>query len=263
MPALPRGYSAGHTHIDWLIGVFVDLQELAGDVEQLGAALLLDEDLEATASRIADVAATVVDGADASGLSLVTKDGIKSFGATEDVVYAVDRLQYKYREGPCMAALVRPGMYRVDDLTTTESWPNFSPAAANKGVRSMLAFVLQIGDTFGALNLYAKRPAAFSAHDEEVGAILAAFASAILTRTHQLELEQNHVRRLERALDSRTVIGVAIGILMEREGRTEEEAFDLLRRASQNLNVKVREIAGRIVTQTSADHSSDRAAERT
>ena len=54
---------------------------------------------------------------------------------------------------------------------------------------------------------------------------------------------------LQQALLSRDVIGQAKGILMERLKITPEDAFDVLRHASQHLNVKLRELA-REITET-------------
>lgn len=52
---------------------------------------------------------------------------------------------------------------------------------------------------------------------------------------------------LERAVESHRLVGQAIGILIERHRITSEEAFELLRRASQDHNVKLREIASRVI----------------
>ncbi len=56
------------------------------------------------------------------------------------------------------------------------------------------------------------------------------------------------VEGLRQALETRDVIGQAKGILMASEGTTADEAFDILRRASQRLNVKVRDVAAQIAT---------------
>jgi AmiR/NasT family two-component response regulator len=57
---------------------------------------------------------------------------------------------------------------------------------------------------------------------------------------------------MEEALQSRDLIGQAKGILMAREGITADQAFDMLRRASQRLNVKLRDVAGGIVDRSGA-----------
>ncbi|HJZ06726.1 MAG TPA: ANTAR domain-containing protein, partial [Trebonia sp.] len=52
---------------------------------------------------------------------------------------------------------------------------------------------------------------------------------------------------LHKALDSRALIDQAIGIVMSRRGIGAEQAFDELSRESQNNNIKLRDLAGRIV----------------
>ena len=52
---------------------------------------------------------------------------------------------------------------------------------------------------------------------------------------------------LQRALASSRSIGMAMGILMERHKVTDAQAFDLLREASQRGNVKLRDLAERLV----------------
>lgn len=93
----------------------------------------------------------------------------------------------------------------------------------------------------GALNLYSKSPDAFDDESREMGSVFAAHAAVALGSARNEE-------HLEAALASRDVIGQAKGLLMAREGITPDEAFAVLRKASQRLNVKLRDIAGRVVT---------------
>ena len=58
------------------------------------------------------------------------------------------------------------------------------------------------------------------------------------------------------AMDTRRVIDLAIGILMERSRTSASEAFDLVRRYSQQYNIKLREAAGQIVTSVSGTSDS-------
>lgn len=67
-------------------------------------------------------------------------------------------------------------------------------------------------------------------------------------RSQQIRAQTHHPRvdQLHEAIRSRDVIGQAKGILMTT-GLSEEEAFDLLRRASQRANLKLRDIAAELV----------------
>jgi hypothetical protein len=70
-------------------------------------------------------------------------------------------------------------------------------------------------------------------------------ALAGVTARTRAELEAENLRR---AIDSRDVIGQAKGILMQRRGIGADEAFDLPRRTSQQLNAKLAELAHTLAT---------------
>jgi hypothetical protein len=133
-------------------------------------------------------------------------------------------------------------------LLADPTYPRFGPRAANLGIRSVLALRLLTDHRLGSLNLYAELPQAFGILDRAKAVILASHASTALdaaeTRAHDSETTD---RNLHDALASRGVIGQAQGILMERERITDEQAFTVLRHASQDLNVKLRDIAQRLV----------------
>ena len=115
------------------------------------------------------------------------------------------------------------------------------------GVRSVLALPLAANGNLGALNLYARYPAAFGVVDRAKGVVLASLANLALSAAHSHDDEERLVDNLHSALSSREIIGQAQGILMERERIAADEAFDILRRASQHLNLKLREVAQTLV----------------
>jgi len=109
-------------------------------------------------------------------------------------------------------------------------------------VESILSFRLFAEeDTMGSLNLYSTKPAAFGDEARELGAVFAAHAAVALSGARKEE-------QLHEALQSRDVIGQAKGLLMARQNVTSDEAFDMLRKASQRLNVKLTAIATQVVS---------------
>jgi len=140
-----------------------------------------------------------------------------------------------------------PAVAWSQDLGPDPRWPAFGPAAARHGYHSVLATAL-LPDArpprlSGALNIYSRARDAFDARAIDIALLLATHASLALAHTGAVasaELEAAHLRR---AVDSRDVIGQAKGILMQRRGITADEAFDVLRRASQDLNVKLADLA--------------------
>ena len=117
-------------------------------------------------------------------------------------------------------------------------------AAQSHGIQSMLGHRLfTSGRTLGSLDLYSTQPSAFDAEAEIVGELFAAHAAiALLGSTQQAEWQV--------ALNSRDIIGMAKGILMNRDALTDDQAFHVLVSASQHANVKVHDVARWLVTQT-------------
>jgi hypothetical protein len=120
------------------------------------------------------------------------------------------------------------------------------------GVQAVASFRLGASNSVrdhpvaGSLNAYAPVPDAFNEEAREIGLILAAHASVAALAAYEREALAEWGRNLYGALSSRDVIGQAKGILMERLQVTPEDAFDTLRRSSQQLNVKLRDIAARL-----------------
>jgi GAF domain-containing protein len=167
---------------------------------------------------------------------------IRAVAPSDHVAEQIDAIQTEVGEGPCLSAIAEHEVFHSDDLEHEHRWPAFARRAHEEtGVRSMMGFRLFTEErTIGALDLYSKHPNAFDDDTAAIGSVLAVHASVALA--HAQEREQPH-----QAITSRDVIGEAKGILMARGGVSDEEAFDLLRKASQRLNVKLRDVADRIV----------------
>ena len=201
---------------------------------------------EKTQERVTRAAVATVDGCDHASISIVRRQGtIETVASTDDVPNRVDAIQYDTGEGPCLNAISAHETYLIADLATDERWPAFSRRAAEEtGARSMLSFRLFVqGDTIGALNLYSRQPRAFDEHGRAVGTVLAAHAAIALTAAQEHERADG----LQDALGSSREIGMAMGVLMGRGAVTEDQAFAQLRRASQYLNIKLRDVAAQVV----------------
>ena len=152
-----------------------------------------------------------------------------------------DRLQEQLGSGPCISALREADVVRIDDILLDERWPDFAEGAAQLGLRSMFACRLTTTrDVFGALNLYSTEPGAFNSESE---ALALGYATHVGLALSALDKENN----LRKAMDTREVIGQAMGILIERHRITASQAFDLMVQVSQRTNVKLRAIAEELV----------------
>jgi transcriptional regulator with GAF, ATPase, and Fis domain len=222
--------------------------ELAETFADVARALLDEEDVDGTLNKITALAVDTIDGCDHAGVSLVQGRHITTRAATDDIPGHVDATQYQTDQGPCLDAIRAHETFRIDDLAAEDRWPRFSRRAAEEtGVASMLSFRLFVdGDTMGALNLYSKQRAAFDDEALAMGSVFATHAAVALSGAQ-------HDEQMRLALQSRDVIGQAKGILMARQHVSADEAFAILRRASQRMNVKLRELAERVASPTPPD----------
>lgn len=192
--------------------------------------------------RVVRVAGHMVPHARHAGITLWRENARPTtVAATDRVVVDVDRLQYEVGQGPCLDASAGDSVVLSDNLTLEDRWPGFSPRCASEhGVRSMLSVMLSLsGGDRAALNLYTPEVDVFQDADVSVGAMLAPFIALAVEQT----LHRRDVENLHQALTTSRQIGTAIGILMSRYRITDEQAFALLRKASQDMNRKLRDVA--------------------
>jgi len=195
-----------------------------------------------TLERAVQMATDLIAHCDLAGLSVVHSHGIDTPAASHESLRLIDELQYELSEGPCLDALHQTDVLTVSDLSSDPRWPGWGPHIARElGVHSSMSFRLFTdGENMGVLNLYAKNVDAFTHEDLLDGLIVAAHTAVALAST--LEEEQ-----LRRALDTRRMIGEATGILRERYGLNTDQAFGVLRRISSQHNIKLHQVAQRLV----------------
>jgi hypothetical protein len=230
---------------------------MTGDTERTVRDIELAEQLHQFAGRFLDgrgpldpvqivrEAAEAVPAARAAGLTLIHADEPpRTLAATDPLVEQVDAIQYDTGEGPCLEAIEQNDLAATDDLENDDRWPKFAArAVAETPVRSMFGVRIALGgDDRGALNFYATELGAFSELDRGIGAIFSTLASLAL----QNGVEQRKSENLLVALESSRQIGMAMGILMASKLLTAEQAFEQLRKASQHLHRRVREVAEQV-----------------
>lgn len=195
-----------------------------------------------TLQLIVDLAVATVPGCEHAGISFVHRRKISTPAASDAVALRVDAVQFEAGQGPCLDAIQEDRIFKSDDLSTETRWPLFAARAhAETGIRSMLGLRLFArGRTMGALNLMSAEPRAFDDDSLSTAALFAALAAVALNAAQTEET-------LQLALKSRDIIGQAMGILMERHGITDKEAFQRLSTASQSLNVRLKDVADQVV----------------
>jgi GAF domain-containing protein len=213
--------------------------------------LVTDVSLGDVLLQVAQATVDAMPGAEMAGITMGSEDGTPVTGVfTDPESPEIDSAQYESGKGPCLDAWRTKQVVRVDDMNTSDDrYPEFAELALAHGVQSTLSLPLVAGERgIGALNLYANQPRSFSADDEQIGTELAAAAAVVLANASAYWSAYALSQNLSEAMKSRAVIEQAKGMLMARsETLSPDDAFDLLRKASQRENVKLREIAQRIV----------------
>jgi GAF domain-containing protein len=219
----------------------------AAGFAEISRQLLQASTLQDTLQRIVDLSVSTVESCDAAALSFVQGDEVVTPVWTEATVLEIDKLQFETGEGPCLDAIAQETIVYAEDLPEDPRWPKLGPLAAEAGMHSVLSLKLGWDDSLGSLNLYAKTPAAYGEGELTRGNIFATHAALALEAQTILDREQTRLQKLHTALISRDIIGQAKGVLMYRDLITADRAFHDLRMASQRLNIKLRDIAQRVV----------------
>ena len=207
----------------------------------LAESLADTEGVTETIDQIVSFAVQEIDTA-YGGITLVKSGGraYTTVGATHQSVIEADRIQYELRQGPCVDAAADSKIVVSSYLATDERWPDWGPKAAALGFNSVLSAELHArGRRIGALNLYGTAEANFSPEDIALAALFARQGALALGYARSEE-------SLREALETRTVIGQAQGVLMERLAIDTNQAFDYLRRVSSHSNRKLVDVADEI-----------------
>ena len=208
-----------------------------------------DTDVDTVLSELTESAVTAVPGAQYAGITVASREGkVRTASSTNRYPTLLDDIQQRHDEGPCLSAAWEQHMIRIDDMMTEHRWPAYCSAAIEETpIRSIMSFQMFADhQNMAALNFYAERPNAFDDDAVELGLIMA---------THTA-LAWNLVRRnqqFQSALASRDIIGQAKGMVMERFKIDAVQAFELLKRLSQNSNTPVAVVARQLVESAHLD----------
>jgi GAF domain-containing protein len=239
----PLGRAGIRPGREGVVGVVKQDEQVAKVFAGLALELHQEPGVEETIDAVLQFALLAV-GCTHAGVVLVRRGGrLDPAASTAPVVRQIDQLQLEYGEGPTLTSVADRndvGLL-VKDLALDERWPVWGPEAAALGLRSALALRLHTGGaTLGVLELFHPEPDAFGADEDAVAHILARHASvAVATARQEASLWQ--------AVDARKLIGQAQGMLMERFAMDEDQAFAVLRRYSQDYNIKLRDVADRLI----------------
>lgn len=160
----------------------------------------------------------------------------------------LDEVQAGFDEGPCLEAQRTNTVISVADVRTERRWPGYMAAVREFGMRSVLAVPLTLqSGAAAAMNLYTGTPEAFGPAEIEAAQRYAELASKVGVIALRLAAYSENAAHLKAAMESRTAIDIAIGVVMAQNRCSQQAAFDILRQASSHRNVKLRVLAEELV----------------
>jgi GAF domain-containing protein len=205
------------------------------------------ESFDAVYEALCHSAVEFVDGCDHASLMQRRHGKTRTVASSDDVARAIDAIENELGEGPCLDAMDddEPDQHLCSDLTTGSKWPVLAARILEQTeVRGMAGFrIRQDGEKVGALNVFSDTPGALTEHSLEQAIMLTAFASVSLAALERGE----EATTLRRGLESNREIGKAIGLLMAMHGIDDDQAFQMLSKVSQEMNIKLAEVAGQVI----------------
>jgi GAF domain-containing protein len=204
--------------------------------------------LDSLLEQVSVLAADIVDADTSVGITVIREDHPATVASSDERTLTLDEIQYANGDGPCLYAARTDEVIAIDDITTDGRWREYHARAAAAGLRSSLSIPLRLGDlAAGAMNLYVFDHHMFAdAERAVIGEFSDEASRAVsLALRHELLTEKND--HLHTAMATRRLIDQAIGLVMAQNRCSADEAFDILRRASQNRNVKINRLAAQMI----------------
>ncbi|WND40473.1 GAF and ANTAR domain-containing protein [Streptomyces sp. BB1-1-1] len=198
---------------------------------------------------LADHALTRTPAANGCGITISREDRFLTVASAGRTALDLDEKQYGLDDGPCLQALRTGEEVLVADMLGEQRWDSYPAHAVACGTRSSISLPIAAHThTAGALNLYSAKPDGFADADLAGLRLIAAQATGALALAQRIADAQEFAGDLETAMRSRSVIDQAIGAIMAQQRCDAEQAFGILRSASQHRNVKLRDLCRDLVT---------------
>ena len=196
----------------------------------------------------ADMTADVIEVVGSYSLSTSLYGNLITIGTSDRAAWEADQVEFDTEAGPCVEALRTGTVLTGIDLAEERRWPAWSAVATLLGFSSAAGIPAEVspGQRI-ALNLYAPAPKAFDDETLRRATLFAEEVARTIPAAVRLFEADERASQLEQALASRSTIDQALGVLMAQNQCTRETAFGILRRASQNRNVKLRDVAATII----------------
>jgi GAF domain-containing protein len=186
---------------------------------------------------------------DAAGLMLCdASQHLRSVAASDERFAHLEDLQVTHQQGPCIEAFDTKELVGSTDLTTETRWPLFSEAAVKREFRAVLASPLPYNQhAVGAVAVLSERSRPWTPANELALLAFTDLAALLIAGIFQGEEQTELAGQLEGALNSRTTIEQAKGVLMGRHGISARSAYEQLRSAARSQRRKLPEVCAEVI----------------
>ncbi|MFP3581005.1 GAF and ANTAR domain-containing protein [Arthrobacter sp. fls2-241-R2A-200] len=228
------------------------LAEPASMVADIQSLLLDTDDVTEFLEELARHSAAIFSGSAGEiycGITLMRQRTAATVASSGERARQLDEVQYAFADGPCLHACREGTQVHIPDFEKDNTWPDYNAAITDHGLRSVLAVPFNLPDDTAraGLNLYSDRPHAFDQGAVQRANDYVDQASNGLRLAIKLAQHSETAANLRAAMESRTVIDVATGIIIAQNRCTQVEAMELIKKASSNRNIKLRAVAQAIV----------------
>jgi hypothetical protein len=203
------------------------------------------DDFTEVYDAICTAAPRLVTGCDHASLMMMRNGRSFTIAASDDVARRIDAFERELGEGPCMDAIADDTAFVVGDLAGGSPWPRLTARVLEQtSVRGMSGFHLMVAEKkTGALDLFSDTVGSLTEESVNQAIVLASFVSVALMAEDRRRAAQS----LRDGLASNREIGKAVGLMMAFHKISDDQAFELLRKSSQDMNIKVAEVAKQVV----------------
>jgi hypothetical protein len=220
-----------------------DLVEVAEAMRSLSQRVAEDRADQSALDTLVTVTQERVPGARWVSVSVLRSEHFITAASTDEQALRADALQYELGDGPCVEAVLKNSLYVTGEVSSDPRWDSWGKRVKDEfGVTSVLSQRLHLMNqdaVVAGLNIYSDTPHAFDRTAVGIALILATHGGMVLSE----RLASQRAENLNKALQSNREIGVAMGVLMNQHQFTRQQAFDVLRVASQNTNRKLADVA--------------------
>jgi GAF domain-containing protein len=216
-------------------------------LDELARLLLAQERTQSVLQRVVDLVKQVMPAGAEASITLLRNEQATTAAFTGELALQLDEMQYECGHGPCLEAALGGEVVEMADARTEARWPDYVPTFLRYGALSSMAAPVLAAQLAAGLNVYAPVARAFTEADRQALMEFAAYAAVVLTNLDTVQDARDLAGNLQAAMEYRSVIEQAKGILMERHKLTSDQAFRLLADASMHTNRKVRDLAHALV----------------